>query len=535
MSLSTPAHSVPSRFAVVASLSLVTASAALGQGFEFPGRVENLPHGHYWSWRGEGHGAGPNDSQLLGYDFGMQRFDPDAGRFIDLIPGATDADVNANRLIWNRPVYAHRAGVVRRCWAEAPDNPSPSTKHARVAEIFPGGNMVWLDHGDGTVTLYAHFREGSVPEEVCTNRDAFHPEPRDANADVAPGGERTVAVGQFLGCIGHSGSSTTGPHLHIHSYEMAGGDMGPPFGPAVPLPFRSVRTKAVSLTRDQPSDWRSTLNAVLPRGQAELVLPAPMEPPFDPRAVIGVAFPTFQTRWQEAEAAGYRITDLEVHRVGGDLRFNGIFEPGNHPPLAHIGLDFDTFLDRWREAEGDGFRLADLETWTSGGSRVFAGIFEPGTFPPAALIGRPLPDFLDGWRDLEAQGQRLWDFETHMDGNTRVFSGIFRPGSFPPAALVGLGFQDFVDGARDLERQGMRLHDFETWRAGGQRLYAGVFRPGTYRPGAWFNQTGQTFLPNWTEFELLGYRMKDLEVHTVNGSPRFFGTFDGGPPLPNGC
>ncbi|MEO1680014.1 MAG: M23 family metallopeptidase [Pseudomonadota bacterium] len=519
----------------VAAVSALLPAPLLAQSGEFPGRVEDFPHGHYWSWGGAGHGGGPNNSQLLGYDFGMQRFDEEAGRFTPLVPGATDRDVNANNLIWNRPVYAHRGGVVRRCWAEAPDNPTGPTKHPRVAEIFPGGNMVWIDHGDGTVTLYAHFKEGTVPTEVCTNRDPFHPDPRDVNADVAPGGERTVVAGQFLGCIGHSGSSTSGPHLHIHTYQMTGGSLGPPFGPAVTLPFRSVRTKATSLTRDTPSDWSGSLDAPLPTGQAELVLPAPIAARYEPRAWIGLPFPDFLTRWQEAEADGYRLHDLEVHRTDSGLVFDGIFQPGDSPPLAHIGLDFDTFLSRWQQAEQDGFRLHDFETWTVSGDRVFSGIFRPGTFPPAALIGLEFPEFLEGWRELEAQGQRLWDLETYQQGGRRVFSGIFRPGTFAPAASVGAEFDAFVETWRALEQDGMRLHDLETWVVGGTRRYAGIFRPGAHRPAALINQSFQEFLPTWTELELLSYRMHDLEVMRTDGQVRLFGVFEGGDPLPHDC
>lgn len=508
---------------------------AISQGFEFPGRVEDFPHGYYWSWGGSGHGAGPDDSQLQGYDFGMQRFDSATGKFTDLQPGATDNDVNVNRLIWNQPVYAHRGGIVRRCWAEAPDNPSPSTKHRRVGEIFPGGNMVWIDHGDGTATLYAHFRKGTVPSAVCTNRNQFHSDPRDINADVTPGDERTVVAGQFLGCVGHSGSSTSGPHLHIHTYLMQNNSLGPPFGAAVPLPFRSVRTKSSGLTRDVPRDWRTTANAPLPRGQAEVILPAPIRERYRPRAWIGLAWKDFLSRWQKAEADGYRLHDLEVHRTDNGLRFDGIFQPGNSAPLAHIGLEWPTFLSRWRKAEQDGFRIHDFETWRSDGKRVYAGIFRPGKFAPAALIGKEWPEFLDGWRNLEAKGQRLWDLETYRQGNKRKYAGIFRPGNFAPAAKVGASFSDFVKTWRELEGQGMRLHDLETWQTGGKRRYAGIFRPGTHRPAAWINQSFKDFLPNWSELELLNYRMHDLEVVRASGKIRFFGIFEGGQPLAHNC
>jgi hypothetical protein len=526
------------RIALPGLLLIVASEPVSAQGFEFPGRVETMPHGYYWTWPHQKHFGPPDGEQALGHDLHVRRFNPATNSFTPLRvaqPGETvDGSENDHSLIWNQPVFAHRGGTVTRCWAEAPDNDSPTKKHDRVAEIFPGGNMVWIDHGDGTATLYAHLREGTVPEAVCTNRDPFHPQPIDVNADVAPGGERTVVTGQFLGCAGNSGSSTDGPHLHIHTYFKQGGVLGPPFGPPAPLPFRSVRTKSMNLTRDTPSDWSTTTDDVLPPGPI-LILPAPIQERYRPLAWIGLEWTDFLNRWRQAEADGYRLHDLEVHRAGGKLRFDGIFQPGSTPPLAWIGLEWEAFLKKWQQAERDGFRMHDFETWTQDGKRVYGGIFRPGNHPPAALIGLEWNTFLKRWGDLEKRGLRMQDFESYEIDGKRVYSGIFRPGNYRPAAWVGLPFNDFLKEWRALESGGYRLHDLETWRQGGKRVYAGIFQPGTHRPAAWINQDFKTFLPNWTELELLNFRMHDLEVVRSGKSVRFFGIFEGGQPVEHGC
>lgn len=67
------------------------------------------------------------------------------------------------------------------------------------------GNYVWLRHGDGSESIYAHMKQWSV----------------------AVGAGETVSCGQFLGEVGSSGYST-GPHLHFEVRD-AGGNRVDPF------------------------------------------------------------------------------------------------------------------------------------------------------------------------------------------------------------------------------------------------------------------------------------------------------------------
>lgn len=71
-----------------------------------------------------------------------------------------------------------------------------ATPHTFVYESFNGGyygNFIALEHSDGTVTIYAHLRHGTL-------------------ANLVEGDN--VVAGQYLGKIGSAGNST-GPHLHF--------------------------------------------------------------------------------------------------------------------------------------------------------------------------------------------------------------------------------------------------------------------------------------------------------------------------------
>jgi len=117
------------------------------------------------------------------------------------------------------PVLAAKAGTIIRIdggfteWSPADEQaafdaalalgytPSPTLDHLR-------GRQVWIDHGKGIVTRYAHL------STVAPLRDG----------DV-------VTQGELIGAAGSSGYSEGGPHLH---FEIRVGDDF--YGDGLPLP-----------------------------------------------------------------------------------------------------------------------------------------------------------------------------------------------------------------------------------------------------------------------------------------------------------
>ncbi len=151
----------------------------IGNGHDLGQDQYGTPGGHRFAV-----GFPPSDpysvviSQRYANDFGV--FDENHA---DLRFGS--GSTNSDYYVFGQEILAIGGGTV----LEAVDG---------VADNVPGqvgsgaGNHVVIDHGNGEISVYAHFRQGSVA--------------------VATG--QTVAKGQLLGQVGNSGASS-GPHLHF--------------------------------------------------------------------------------------------------------------------------------------------------------------------------------------------------------------------------------------------------------------------------------------------------------------------------------
>lgn len=198
-----------------------------GITYPFPSRGQDLPEGVYWHVTGHDNGS-------LRRDMSATRFNDSTGQWTTSHPASAGFEGDANRLIWNVPVYAPADGLILGCWSEALDGDDPAEAGCGDNPADPsalcrrpgGGNMVWLWVPEQErVFLMAHFRQGSVPRDICPHGNTeianakdksgpFGLIPETANYFPFP----SVKQGDFIGNVGNSGKSG-GPHLHIEVRE----------------------------------------------------------------------------------------------------------------------------------------------------------------------------------------------------------------------------------------------------------------------------------------------------------------------------
>jgi hypothetical protein len=159
--------------------------------------------------------------------------------------------VNEEELIWGRGVRAVADGKVVACRRSAPDNPlgvieSTDANFVKIQHAFDP-----FDRTQAEYISYLHFKQDSVPLDVCPN---ICPEDSPAcdpvTEGVDPDGAELptpvdVLAGQFIGSAGNSGNSTS-PHLHVH---MTTGESS---AGSYPLLFHEVQLQSEDEGPDGP-------------------------------------------------------------------------------------------------------------------------------------------------------------------------------------------------------------------------------------------------------------------------------------------
>ena len=166
--------------------------------------------------------GGPSAKQNAHHGVGVQH------HALDLVKVGDDrtthrgsGKANADYHCWGADIVAVQAGRVALVVTGIPDAPPGEMNQAMIY-----GNVVFIEHGDGRHSVYAHLMDGSPGVVV---------------GDL-------VKAGHVIGRCGNSGNSIE-PHLHFHMQTSATLERGDP----VEVRFARVLVDGVVKTAHPPS------------------------------------------------------------------------------------------------------------------------------------------------------------------------------------------------------------------------------------------------------------------------------------------
>jgi murein DD-endopeptidase MepM/ murein hydrolase activator NlpD len=300
--------------------------------YALPFKAEDLKPGERISTGNHASGI-----QGEGEDFGVKRYLGNK-KWSHLKKG-TDGKKNADYLIYGKPIYAIGDGTIVGCWRNAPENPRPGDRHAQKNKIPGGGNMLWVDHADGTRALYAHMIPGSIPDKLCSNNAQLFPMPKSAtnhenNYVMLPASKKVkIKKGQFLGKAGNSGSSS-GSHLHLHMAKD---------GKAAKMYFERGLYK--SSANADLNGWKSFAKKEIPDGN---ILIWPPRTVYNEYTRFGYKDDDFQRLFNHLVDSGYELEWIDGYSVKNQGYLNFSWKPATGKKWkAFFGLTGSEYQKRF--------------------------------------------------------------------------------------------------------------------------------------------------------------------------------------------
>src|SRR5690606_21300975 len=129
-----------------------------------------------------------------------QRFAIDYARLENGLPYKNDGKKLEDWYCYSMPILAAEGGRVIFIQSDIPDNKTPGKLDYPTDLTNATGNVVYIEHADGSIGTYCHLKENSI---IVREGDV-------------------VNKGQELGKLGNSGNSFA-PHLHLHVLDNPNG------------------------------------------------------------------------------------------------------------------------------------------------------------------------------------------------------------------------------------------------------------------------------------------------------------------------
>ena len=407
--------------------------------------------------------------QQYGYDLGAVHYDTSVPKWTQK---DSSANTNAAWVIYNKPIYAMRAGKVIACWRNAPENPTPGSRHSKIDDgyIYGGGNGFWIEHDDGSRAEYAHMIPGTAPASLCPHNAVYMPtqiaSPNVNHAwphiSVPASQQVQIARGQYLGRVGNAGTSSA-PHLHVH-VEKDG----------VSQVIRFRRGIAAPLDNADPYGvWTRFAGQQIPPGKIMVWPPRTVGSEYSRHGLRGAAY---QSLFDHLGDSGFKPKWIDGYRAGGTTYFNLTWVPTSGAWRASHNLTASGYQAAVNSAFNAGLAPVHVDTHAYGSSVRYHVIFEQKNVGWYARHDLTYAQHLVEMNKAQGWGLSPVSISVASVSGTRRYAVLYHStnvgGWVVKSQLTASGYQSEVT---TQSNAGRTIAYLNTYVHGGTEYYAAVF------------------------------------------------------------
>jgi hypothetical protein len=290
-----------------------------------------------------------------------------------------------------------------------------------------------------------------------------------------------MADSQFWGKYAHE----IGHYLDIGWYhESIQGNVGSYLEPYTNISEEQVKTIQRTL---EPAGIRYHLTS--PRVLYDAVFAS--SKPGQTR-VLGWGQTDFAIRFDKEVALNRHIKHMQAYDIGGNqIRWNGIWEPGNTVQTRAICWAFDDFAGRVNQELGKGKHFTHMQAYDVGNNQIrWDGVWENGNTNQSWVMGWAIQDFAKKFNDEIANGRHIVHMQAYNIGDGQIrWDGIWEPGNTGETRAICWAFHDFVGRFNQELAKGKHLVHMQAYDIGGNQIrWDGVWEDGS---------RGQTWVIGW--------------------------------------
>lgn len=180
----------------------------------------------------------------------------------------------------------------------------------------------------------------------------------------------------------------------------------------------------------------------------------------DRPTVWGWTFENFQQKNGECYSKGYRLMYQQRYDIGGgQIRYDGIWAPGDDGRPIVWGWAFEHFQNKNAECYSQGYRLMHQQRYDIGDGQIrYDGIWVPGNDGRPIVWGWGFEDFQNKNGECYSQGYRLMHQQRYDIGGGQIrYDGIWVLGNDSRPIVWGWAVEHFQDHNKECYRNGYRL------------------------------------------------------------------------------